>query len=41
MLHPQEKRLSGPRPSGWTGKQDAEEGIDAFIAKRKPVWKDA
>jgi hypothetical protein len=21
--------------------KDAEEGIDAFVAKRKPVWRDA
>jgi hypothetical protein len=26
---------------GVRGKYDADEGIDAFIAKRKSVWKDA
>jgi hypothetical protein len=42
MVQPPEHPTDGPRlSSGSATKYDAEEGIDAFIAKRKPVWKDA
>jgi hypothetical protein len=42
MFQPPERVTHGPRlSSGSAGTCDTEEGIDAFIHKRKPVWKDS
>jgi hypothetical protein len=41
MIQPHERLTDGPRLASGRGEEQDAEGIDAFIEKRKPVWKDA